>query len=126
MSLPPLSRREAQVMDVLFRRGEATAADVLAALEDPPTYSSVRSVLAILERKGLARHREDGPRYVYAPAVPPGRARRAALRKLVRTFFGGSPERAMAALLDMSAGSLSQDELDRLATMINDAKREGR
>jgi len=113
-------------MDVLFRHGEATAADVLRSLDDPPTYSAVRSVLSILERKGLARHREDGPRYVYAPAVPHRRATRAAMRRLVRTFFGGSPERAMAALLDMSAASLTDEELERLASMINHAKREGR
>lgn len=113
-------------MEVLFSRGEATASEVRESIADPPSYSAVRSVLSILVRKGLARHREDGPRYVYAPAVPRARATRAALRRLVRTFFAGSPERAMAALLDMSAGSLSRDELDRLAALIEQAREEGR
>ncbi len=121
-----LSRRESQIMDILFRLGEASAADVRAALADPPSYSAVRTTLRILEEKGHAEHRQDGPRYVYRPALAPERARRSALDRLLNTFFGGSAGQAMAALLDRSATQLSEDELDRLARLIEKAKNENR
>ena len=98
MAQPPdqLSRREWQIVDVIYARGQATAAEVTAALPDPPSYSAVRALLRILEHKGHLRHQEDGPRYVFLPTVSRDRARRSALRTLVKTFFDGSPARAGA------------------------------
>ena len=113
-------------MDVIYRRGSATAADVHAALPDPPTYSAVRALLRILEDKGHLTHTHDGPRYVFAPVVPRSAARESALRGVVRTFFGGSATEAVATLLDISDGKLSKDELDEIAGLIRRAKREGR
>jgi predicted transcriptional regulator len=121
-----LSRREREVMDVLFRREEATVAEVLEALEDPPTYSAVRSILRVLEEKGHITHREDGPRYVYAPAVARERARRAALDHVVETFFDGSAESALAALLRRTDLELSDAQIARLAREIRVAREEGR
>ena len=108
------SRRERQIMDVIYRLGQATAATVMSNLPDPPSYSAVRALLRVLEEKGHVKHVQDGPRYVYLPTVPRERARESALQQLVRTFFGGSTEQAVAALLDMSASHLSDDELERL------------
>ena len=121
-----LSRRERQIMDVLYQLGEATAADVQDRLPEPPSYSAVRAMLRILEDKGHVRHHEDGPRYVYAPVVARDKARRSAVTHLLRTFFDGSVEQAMAALLDGADRSLSRDEMDRLARLIDERKREGR
>jgi predicted transcriptional regulator len=121
-----LSRRERQVMDILFRRGKATVAEVMAELPDPPTYSAVRSVLRILVVKGLVSHREDGPRYVYVPAVSPNRARDEALLHVVRTFFEGSAEQAVTALLRMSDTRLSDDALVRLAELVRKERNTGR
>ena len=121
-----LSRRERQIMDVLYRQGEATAAEVQEQIADPPSYSAVRATLRILEEKGHVSHRRDGRRYVFAPTVPPTRARRSALTRLVETFFAGSAEQAVAALLDMSASRLTDEELDRLAERIDQARKEGR
>lgn len=121
-----LSRRERQVMDILFRRGEATVAEVMGDLTDPPTYSAVRSVLRILAQKGLITHREDGPRYVYLPAVNPDRARDEAMRHVVRTFFEGSTEHAVTALLRMSDAKLAPAELARLRERIRKARTSGR
>lgn len=121
-----LSRRERQVMDILFRRGEATVAEVMGELPDPPTYSAVRSVLRILVEKDLVSHREDGPRYVYLPAVSPNRARDEALSHVVRTFFEGSTEQAMTALLRMSDTRLRDAELDRLEELVQKARNSGR
>lgn len=121
-----LSRRERQVMDILFRRGEATVAEVMADLTDPPTYSAVRSVLRILAQKGLITHREDGPRYVYLPAANPDRARDEALSHVVRTFFEGSTEHAVTALLRMSDAELTPAELGRLRERIRKARTSGR
>ncbi|MFO0581500.1 MAG: BlaI/MecI/CopY family transcriptional regulator [Anaeromyxobacter sp.] len=121
-----LSRRERQVMNVLFRRGEATVAEVLGDLADPPTYSAVRSVLRILAEKGLVTHREDGPRYVYLPAVETERAGTEALQHVVKTFFEGSAEQAVTALLEMSDAGLSDAELERLRERIRAAKKAGR
>jgi len=122
----PLSRREREVMDVLYRREEATVAEVMEALDDPPTYSAVRSILRVLEEKGHITHREDGPRYVYAPAVARDRARRAALDHVVETFFDGSAEGALAALLRRSDLDLSESQVKRLAREIRKAREEGR
>jgi predicted transcriptional regulator len=117
-SLNELSRRERQIMDVLFRMEQATVSEVLASMPDPPSYSAVRAMLRILEEKGHARHEQDGPRYVYKPAVARDRAKRSAMRHLLHTFFDGSPEQAVAALLDEGSASLSEAELDRLAQLI--------
>jgi predicted transcriptional regulator len=122
---PDLSRRERQIMDFLFRRGEATAAEVRAGIESPPSYSAVRAHLRTLEQKGHVRHQAKGLRYVWAPAVPPGQARRRALRHLLDTFFGGSPANLMAALLDSGAAKLRREDLDRLSQLIGKAGKEG-
>lgn len=121
-----LSRRESQVMNILFRRGEATVAEVMEDLPDPPTYSAVRSVLRILAGKGLITHREDGPRYVYLPAVNTASARDEALRHLVRTFFEGSAEQAVTALLRLSDAELSEAALERLREGVRNARKSGR
>ncbi len=121
-----LSRRERQVMNILFRRGQATVAEVMGDLPDPPTYSAVRSVLRILASKGLVTHREDGPRYVYLPAVNTDRARDEALRHVVRTFFEGSAEQAVTALLRISDGNLTDAELARLRERVRSARNSGR
>lgn len=118
-----VSRRERQILDILFARGQATVAEVQTALPDAPGYSAVRALLRILESKGLVRHEEDGPRYVYLPVMPLQTARRSALTHLVRTFFDGSTEQAMAALLDSGSTSLSEAELNRLGKLIADRKK---
>lgn len=123
---PPLSRREREVMDVLYRLGEATVAEVMEEIPDPPTYSAVRSALRILENKGHITHREDGPRYVYAPAVGRESARRAALDQLVDTFFEGSSEQAVVALLRRSDLNMSDSKIERLARAVRRAAEEGR
>lgn len=119
-----LSRRERQIMDVIYRRGSATAAEVQQNIPDPPSYSAVRALLRILEDKGHIRHSYDGPRYVYAPVVSRPVAQKSALKQLVKTFFDGSTSNAVAALLDMSGKELSDTELDQLAEMVEQAKRE--
>jgi predicted transcriptional regulator len=121
-----LSRRERQIMNAIYRLGRATAQEVLENLPDPPSYSSVRALLRVLEEKGHVRHEQDGPRYVYRSTVSREVARRSALRQLLGTFFDGSAEQAVAALLDLSARDLSDEELDRLAALIERAKEEGR
>jgi len=121
-----MSRRERQIMDVVYRHGQATAAEVLAELPDPPSYSAVRAILRVLEEKGHLRHDQQGPRYVFLPTVPREKARRSALKQLVRTFFDGSTEQTVAALLDMASSRLSDEELDRLSQLINQARKEGR
>ena len=121
-----LTRRERQVMDILFRRGEATVADVMDALPDPPTYSAVRSVLRILAEKGLVTHKEDGPRYVYLPAANPERAREDALKHVIHTFFEGSTEQAVTALLRISDAELDDEEIARLRERIGKARVSGR
>ena len=126
MTTPPLSRREREIMDVLFAESPLSAADVRERMPAPPGYSAVRALLRILEEKGHVRHTQDGPRYLYAPVVSQAKARRSALRSLVRTFFGGSPEEAVAALIDESRAELGEAELDRLAGLIEAARREGR
>lgn len=123
---PTLTRRERQIMDIIYRRGQATAAEVVAELPDPPSYSAVRALLRVLEEKGHLRHEQQGPRYVFLPTVARDRARRSALRQIVRTFFDGSAEQAVAALLSMSRDKLTPDELDRLSGLIDKARKEGR
>jgi predicted transcriptional regulator len=120
-----LSKRERQIMDVLYRLGQATAVEVMEALPDPPSYSAVRATLRILEEKGQVRHDEEGPRYVFRAAVTRDRAKRTAVRHLVTTFFGGSPSAAMATLLDESASKLSDSEYERLKALIDAAKNKG-
>jgi predicted transcriptional regulator len=121
-----LSRRERQIMDVLYRDRQATAADVLAALPDPPGYSAVRAMLRVLENKGHVRHLVDGTRYVYVPTLARERASRPALAGVLETFFDGSTEKAVAALLELSPSGLSEEELDRLSKLIDQARMEGR
>ena len=120
-----LSRRERQIVDILYSRGRSTAAEVQNALPDPPSYSAVRAMLRILEEKGHVRHEQDGPRYVYLPTVARDNAKRSAMRHMLRTFFDGSAEQAISALLDDASANLSAAELDRLARMINQARRTG-
>ena len=120
-----LSRRERQIVDILYSHGRATAAEVQAALPDPPSYSAVRAMLRILEEKGHVRHEQDGPRYVYLPTVARDNAKRSALRHMLKTFFDGSTEQAISALLDDSSARLSDRELDRLARMIEHARKAG-
>ena len=120
-----LSRRERQIIDILYSRGRSTAAEVLSALPDPPSYSAVRAMLRILEEKGHVRHEQDGPRYVYLPTVARDNAKKSALRHMLRTFFDGSAEQAISALLDDESTKLSEAELERLARMINQARRPG-
>ena len=121
-SEPPFSRRERQIMDVIYARGEATAAEVSESLPDAPSYSAIRAHLRILEEKGHLQHREDGPRYMFRPTEPIAKASRSALRRLVETFYAGSVMNAVAALVDAEAGKLSADELDRLEAIVDAAK----
>jgi predicted transcriptional regulator len=116
-----LGERERQIMEVLFQRGRATVADVLADLPDPPSYSAVRTMLGKLERKGLVRHAADGLRYVYIPVPNLRTAQTSTLRRVVSKLFGGSAERTVAAILDLS-GDLSDEELDRLEQLIDDKR----
>jgi predicted transcriptional regulator len=120
-----LSRRERQIIDILYTQGKATAAEVQSALPDPPSYSAVRAMLRILEEKGHVRHQQDGPRYVYLPTVARDSAKKSALRHMLQTFFDGSAEEAISALLDDQSARLSEAELDRLARMIQQARRTG-
>jgi predicted transcriptional regulator len=120
-----LSRRERQIIDILYEQGRATAAEVQAALPEPPSYSAVRAMLRILEDKGHVKHELDGPRYVYVPTVARDNAKRSALHHMLKTFFDGSAEQAISALLDDKSAKLSDAELDRLARLINQARNTG-
>jgi BlaI family penicillinase repressor len=117
-----LSRRERQIMDIIYARGEAAAAEVHEALPDAPSYSAVRTLLRILEEKGHLKHREDGPRYVFMPTEPRARASRSALKRVVQTFFDGSLASAVAALVDGEGGKVSAEELQRIEAIIQSAK----
>ncbi|HEV3060043.1 MAG TPA: BlaI/MecI/CopY family transcriptional regulator [Vicinamibacterales bacterium] len=119
-----LSRRERQIMDILYRRGRATAGEVMGDLSGDPSYSTVRTQLRVLEEKGHVHHEEEGLRYVYSPAVPRHAARRSALRHLVETFFDGSAEKTVAALLGGEGSRMSEQELDRLADLIEKARKD--
>ena len=121
-----LSRRERQVMDILYRRGGATVAEIMADLPDPPTYSAVRSILRILGEKKMIRHKEDGPRYVYSPADTTDAAREDMLAHVVKTYFAGSPEQAVTALLRMSDADLPDEDIERLRSSISNARLGGR
>jgi BlaI family transcriptional regulator, penicillinase repressor len=120
-----LSRRERQIMDILYRRSRATAADVMADLPGEPSYSTVRTQLRVLEDKGHVTHEEDGVRFVYVPAVPRRAARKSALRHLVDTFFDGSAEQVVAAVLGGETAKLSEEELNRIAELVAKARKEG-
>jgi len=124
LSVTGLSRRERQILDILYSRGKATAAEILAALPDPPSYSAARALLRILEQKGHIRHESDGPRYVFLPKVSRQKARASALKHMLTTFFDGSAAEAAAALVDGSAAKMSTEELDQLQALINKARKE--
>lgn len=121
-----LSRRERQIMDIVYRRGSATATEVRESLPDPPSYSAVRAMLRILEEKGHVRHEQDGPRYVFHATLSVESARRSALRRMLQTFFDNSLEEAVATLLDVESSNVTEEELERLARMIEAARKEGR
>ena len=122
-----LSRRERQIMEIVYRLGEATAAQILEQIEDPPSYSAIRALLRILVDKQHLQHRVDGPRYIYAPIVSRNKARSAALAGVIENFFEGSAARAAAALLGSSHGKkLTKTELDELSTLIENARKQGR
>jgi predicted transcriptional regulator len=121
-----LGSRERQIMEVVYRLGRATVAEVLAQIEDPPSYSAVRAMLRILEDKGHLKHTQDGPRYLYMPVVSGDRARRSILQDVVKRLFDNSTEKAVAALLESSSDRMSDAELERLRRMIDSARRQGR
>jgi predicted transcriptional regulator len=121
-----LSRRERQIMDVLYERGRATAAEILAALPDPPSYSAIRALIKVLEDKGHVKHQEDGPRYVFTPSVPRSKARRNAVKHLLQTFFDDSAGEAVASLLGASSTKLKPEELDKIEDLIARAREENR
>lgn len=126
MALAGLSRRERQIMDVLYQRGKASAAEVREAMEDAPSYSAVRAMLRVLEEKGHVRHQAEGLKYVYVPTVNREKAKRSAVKHLLDTFFTDSPDQVVAALLDVSSRRLTREELDRMAEMIERAQKEGK
>lgn len=121
-----LSRREREIMDIVYEMKEASAQQVMERLPSPPSYSAVRALLRVLEQKGHLVHRQDGPRYVYVPRLPKDKARRSALAHLKRTFFDGSTADVVAALLDISEDDLAEDDYKRLAEIIDKARKEGR
>ena len=125
-ALGGLSRRERQILEILYRRGKASAADVRADMDDAPSYSAVRAMLRVLEEKGHVKHQAEGLKYVYLPTVTRERAKRSAVKHLLDTFFNDSPEQIVAALLDVSATRLTRAELDRMAQLIEKARKEGR
>jgi BlaI family penicillinase repressor len=121
-----LSRRERQIMDIVYKHAQATAADVMEHLPNAPSYSAVRAMLRLLEEKGLLKHQQDGLRYVYLPTVSREKARQSALKQMLQTFFDDSTEDAVATLLDISRSKLSDSDLDRLSNLIEEARKEGR
>ncbi len=121
-----LSRRERQIMDIIYKRTQATAAEVMDNMPDPPGYSAVRAMLRLLEEKGYLKHEQDGLRYVYLPTVSREKARQSALKQMLQTFFDDSTEDAVATLLDISKSKLSKADLDRLSKLIDEARKEGR
>lgn len=121
-----LSRRERQIMDILYRCGKAAASEVREAMGDAPSYSAVRAMLRVLEDKGHVRHQAEGLRYVYVPVVAREQAKRSAVKHLMSTFFNDSPEQIVAALLDLSSTRLTRQELDRMAALIEQARKEGK
>jgi BlaI family penicillinase repressor len=121
-----LSRRERQIMDILYQRGKGSASEVREAMPDAPGYSAVRAMLRVLEEKGHVKHVEEGLKYVYVPVVAREKAKKSAVKHVLDTFFAGSPEQIVAALLDVSSERLTREELDRMADLIEKAKREGK
>ena len=121
-----LSRRERQIMDILYQRGKAAASEVREAMPDAPSYSAVRAMLRVLEEKGHVKHQAEGLKYVYVPTVARDKAKRSAVKHLLDTFFKESPEQVVAALLDVSSTRLTREELDRMSELIEKAKREGK
>jgi len=121
-----LSRRERQIMDIIYQRAQATAMEIMENLPDPPGYSAVRAMLRLLEEKGYLKHQQDGLRYVYLPTVSREKARQSALKQMLQTFFDDSTEDAVATLLDISKSKLSKADLDRLSKLIDEARKEGR
>src|ERR1051325_9809248 len=121
-----LSRRERQIMDILYQYGKASASEVRELMEGAPGYSAVRAMLRVLEEKGHVKHEAEGLKYVYVPTVARDKAKRSAVKHLLDTFFNGSPEQIVAALLDVSSPDLTREELDRMAEMIDKARKEGR
>jgi BlaI family penicillinase repressor len=121
-----LSRRERQIMDILYQRGKASASEVREAMEAAPGYSAVRAMLRVLEEKGHVKHLAEGLKYVYVPVVARDKAKRSAVKHVMETFFNGSPEQIVAALLDVSSTRLTREELDRMSEMIEAAKKEGK
>src|SRR5262245_33017192 len=121
-----LSRRERQIMDVVYARGRATAMEIIQEVPEPPSYSAIRALLAILERKGHVKHVREGAKFVYLPVKPRHQAARSATRRLLEIFFGGSAEKAMAALLDSTEHQISAEELERMGKLIEDARKEKR
>ena len=121
-----LSRRERQIMDIIYKRGQATAAEVMEQLPDPPGYSAVRALLRVLEEKGHLRHAQEGQRYVYMPIVARDKAKHSALKRVLQTFFDDSTEEAVAALLNISQERLTDGDLARLERLIRQARKEGR
>ncbi|MEX2285132.1 MAG: BlaI/MecI/CopY family transcriptional regulator [Gemmatimonadota bacterium] len=121
-----LSRRERQIMDAVYALGQATVAEVLDGMPDPPSYSAVRAMLGKLERKGYLKHEEHGPRYVYVPTLAREEAQENALQRVLRTFFDDSPTKAVAAILDLSAVDLSDTQIDEMARLVEQARRRGR
>ena len=127
MSTPgSLSRRERQIMDILYQRGKASASEVRGAMEAAPGYSAVRAMLRVLEEKGHVRHQAEGLKYVYVPTVARDKAKRSAVKHVMETFFNGSAEQIVAALLDVASTQLTRGELDRMSEMIEKAKKEGK
>ena len=121
-----LSKRERQMMEIVYQMGKATAVEILDNLQNPPSYSAVRGMLRVLEEKGLLTHTQKGKRNLYSPTVNTEKAGKSALKNLIKTFFSGSPEKAVATLIDISKTDLSEKALNRLSRIIDDAKREGR
>jgi BlaI family transcriptional regulator, penicillinase repressor len=126
MDKPGLSRRERQIMDALYAMSEATVGEVMDRMPDPPSYSAVRATLRVLEEKGHVKHKQDGPRYLYLPTVSRDKAQNTALKHVVGTFFGGSVEQAVMALLSMPETKMSEDQLEKLAEQVRRAEEEGR
>jgi predicted transcriptional regulator len=126
MALAGLSRRERQIMEILYQRGKASASEIREAMEDAPSYSAVRAVLRVLEEKGHVKHQAEELKYVYLPTVNRDKAKRSAVKHLLETFFNDSPKQIVAALLDVSSPRLTREELDQMAEMIDKARREGK
>jgi predicted transcriptional regulator len=126
MTVSALSRRERQIMDILYQRGKSSASEVREAMPNAPSYSAVRAMLRVLEEKGHVKHRSEGLRYVYVPTVAHDKAKRSAVKHLLDTFFSDAPEDVVAALLDVSSTRVTREELDRMSEMIERAKQEGK